>query len=101
MADKLYIEIKPDEILKTSFDDALSLLKSLIGETKFQQALNFEIKSPLVNQKSSDWLKSAKIVGINPRITKTYFGIIKYAMTFPEDAVHIMQIGRASCRERV
>lgn len=86
------INIMPNEAIEMSFNDSLELLKSVIGEDNFQNALKFKIKSPLSSQKSSDWIKTTKIIGINPRITKTYWGIVKYAMTFPEEGIHIMPL---------
>ena len=79
----------PQEYLKLSFEHSLELLENLIGKDKLHQALKFETKSPVTN---NNWHKTAKIIGINPRITKTFWGIVKYAMTFPENTIHIMPL---------
>ena len=92
MLNKSYVDILPEESLNLDFDISCKLLKELIGVNNFCKALKFEIKSPVRNIENSSWIKTAKIVGINPRIVKTYWGIIKYAMTFPENAVHIMPL---------
>lgn len=75
-----------------SFRQSFDVLKELIGEEKLTLAMEFKIKSPLAGLENTNWTKTAKIIGINPRITGTYWGIVKYAMTFPENAVHIMPL---------
>ena len=82
--EKSFYNLKPSECLKLSFEHSVGLLKELIGAENFELAKNFNIKSPLINEKNSEWIKRTKIIGINPRIVKTYWGIVKYAMTFPE-----------------
>ena len=86
---KNFVNITPQESLELDFEQSFKLLESLIGKDKLNQALKFEIESPATNK---GWHKTAKIVGINPRITKTFWGIVKYAMTFPENAIHLMPL---------
>lgn len=90
--EKSFYNLKPSECLKLSFEHSVGLLKELIGAENFELAKNFNIKSPLINEKNSEWIKRTKIIGINPRIVKTYWGIVKYAMTFPEKGIHLMPL---------
>ena len=89
---KTFYELKPTDCLKLSFEQSVELIKNLIGNNRFELAKKFQIKSPLIKEKNTQWLKETKIIGINPRITKTYWGIVKYAMTFPEQGIHIMPL---------
>lgn len=86
---KILNNLTPAESLNLDFRLSVELLKKLIGQDKFNRALKFETESPI---KNNNWHKTAKIVGINPRITKTFWGIVKYAMTFPENAIHLMPL---------
>ena len=87
-----YIAKTPDECLKLSFRHSLELIKDLIGNEQLEAAKKFQIPSPFQNEKNTDWAQTVKIIGINPRITKTYWGIVKYAMTFPENGIHLMPL---------
>lgn len=87
-----YIAKTPDECLKLSFRHSLELIKNIIGTEQLEAAKKFQIPSPFQNEKNTDWAQAVKIIGINPRITKTYWGIVKYAMTFPENGIHLMPL---------
>ncbi len=89
---KKFIKLTPKDSLDLDFKLSADYVIDLIGHENWQKALEFKIKSPLSNKKTTDWIKSSKIVGINPRITRTYWGIVKYALTFPENAIHIMPL---------
>ncbi len=85
-----YYAISPNDCLDLSFEQSFGMLKQILPETLLKTALDISKPYPVV--KNTNWSQSAKIVGINPRITKTYWGIVKYAMTFPENAIHIMPL---------
>ena len=87
-----YIKHTPDECLKLSFRHSMELLQNIIGKEKLEAAKKFKIPSPVKNKTNTDWAQTIKIIGINPRITKTYWGIVKYAMTFPENGIHLMPL---------
>ena len=87
-----FINNIPDECLKLGFRHSLELIKDLIGTEQLESAKKFQIPSPFQNEKNTDWAQTVKIIGINPRITKTYWGIVKYAMTFPENGIHLMPL---------
>lgn len=87
-----FINITPQDCLKLSFKQSMELLENLIGKEALKQALCLKAQSPLKNKATQHWFKTAKIIGINPRITKTFWGIVKYAMTFPEEAIHLMPL---------
>lgn len=96
MVNKKYHNSSPKDCLNMTFEQSLTLLEDLIGKEKLDRAFDIEQKfpSPLETAGivSTKWSHRAKIIGINPRITKTLWGIIKYAMTLPEDCVHIMPL---------
>jgi len=89
-----YTNITPKECLDLSFEQSFDMLKQILPESELKKAFDVTASypSPLVGHKNTKWSQTAKIIGINPRITGTYWGIIKYAMTFPENAVHIMPL---------
>lgn len=77
-----------------TYEKSVVVLKQKIGENIFNKAadINFVFPSPVSGYKNTDWCRTLKITGINPRITKTYWGIVKYAMSFPESGIHIMPL---------
>lgn len=85
-------KITPNECLELTFEHSLELLIQKIGHDTFELAKQSKIESPLFGKTNTEWTKCTKIIGINPRITKTYWGIVKYALTFPEESIHIMPI---------
>lgn len=96
---KKYIIEIPEIQIKKPLNVIFKELKNLLGLTEFEKALNLNnsYPSPVQNNQNSSWLKKSKIIGINPRIIKTYFNIVKYAMTFPEDTIHIMPLWEVGC----
>lgn len=84
--------LAPDECLELNFEKSVQMLQNLIGIEQLEAAKNFQIVSPLAGKKNTNWAQTLKIVGINPRITGTYWGIVKYAMTFPEQGIHLMPL---------
>jgi len=85
--------VLPEDSIKLNVPETLAKLEEIIGKEAVNNIMSGEqIDSPLkkVGEQNTDWLKKSKVVGINPRTVKTYFNIAKYAMTFPEDAVHIL-----------
>ena len=96
---KKYLCEKPNIQINKPLKRIFKELESIIGEKELHEALNCNknYHSPIANQKDSSWIKSAKIIGINPRIAGTYFNIVKYAMTFPEDSIHIMPLWEDGC----
>lgn len=89
------INIKnPIDCLNLNFEQSIDILKNIIGEIKVKQAFDISkfIKSPIADYTNTLWCKTIKIVGINPRIVKTYWGIVKYALSFPEQGIHLMPL---------
>lgn len=86
--------LNPDDCLKLSFKQSFEILKNKIGAENLNKALDINYKYPSVisGYKDTSWCKTLKITGINPRITKTFWGIVKYALTFPEEGIHIMPL---------
>ena len=93
-----YYEIKPQTALDWDFDTAYKALENLIGKRQTQEIFNGkQIASPHSKELNSEWLKQSKIIGINPRAIGTYFDIVKYAMTFPEDSIHLLPLFESGC----
>ncbi|MEI7475676.1 MAG: hypothetical protein WCK67_12950 [bacterium] len=89
-----FIPIPPEQSIKWTYQESLCHLNQLVDSDNINKAFDINkcYKSPVADKNNSAWFKKAKIIGINPRICKTYWGIVKYAMTFPEDSIHIMPL---------
>jgi hypothetical protein len=92
-------QLAPEQAVKLSFEEAIPLFQKLgafhRGELTVEQVMQMTLRgekvpSPVHHLTNSDWLKQAKIVGIHPRAIGTYPNMTKYAMTFPEETVHIL-----------
>lgn len=94
-----YIQEKPDIAINWSYKETIEKLKKIVEIRDLKMAFDISTKypSPVSNYKNSSWIKKAKIIGINPRIAGSYFNIVKYAMTFPEDTIHIMPLWEQGC----
>ena len=84
----------PIDCLNLNFRQSIEILKNKIGIEEFKKAIdiNYIYPSKISNFRNTSWTKTIKIVGINPRITKTFWGIVKYAFSLKEDAIHIMPL---------
>lgn len=89
-----FYSLTPKDCLNLSFEQSFDMLERLIGKDSLKKAMNISEKfpSPLKNNVDTKWCKTAKIIGINPRLVKSYWGIVKYAMTFPEECIHLMPL---------
>ncbi len=87
-----YLKISPKDVLSIDITTFKNILIDRLGRKIFHQVYQCDelIKSPVECFKNSDWFKKAKIVGVNPRITGSFLNIVKYALTFSENAIHIM-----------
>ena len=94
MMNNLLFNSSVEYCLKMTFEQSIQKLKGIIGNENFNKALNIEFSYPsfVSEYKDTSWAQSIKIIGVNPRITKTFFGIVKYAMSFPERGIHIMPL---------
>lgn len=92
--DQKFYNITLEDCLNIPFEQSFKMLEKLIPKRELELALDISkhYPSPLRNNKNTKWTQTAKIIGINPRITKTYWGIIKYAMIFPENCIHLMPL---------
>lgn len=94
-----YYKIKPQTALSWDFDETYKALEDLIGNRQLQEIFNGkQIESPHSEEKNSEWIKQSKIIGINPRAIGTYLDVIKYAMTFPEDSIHMLPLFEQGCQ---
>ena len=89
-----FYQLKPKDCLDISFEQSFAMLKKLLKPNVLDKAFDITTPypSPIEDKKDTRWCKTAKIIGINPRLTKTFWGIVKYAMTFPETCIHIMPL---------
>lgn len=88
-----YYKISPQTALNRNFDTTYRALENIIGKKLVYEIFNGkEIKGPHAGEANSEWFGQSKIIGINPRAIGSYFDIVKYAMTFPEDSIHIMPL---------
>ena len=94
-----FLNIKPDEIIEMNFQDSIRLLKQQLGEELFNKAFQIEtfIPSKKSNEQTSDWFKKTNIIEVNPRVLGTYWNIVKYALTFPEESINILSMFEAGC----
>jgi len=94
-----FVPILPQKAINMDYVQSLSLLETLVNKNDLLEALDISkfFPSPVCNETNTEWLKKSNIVGITPRITKTYWGIVKYAMTFPENAIHILPLFEPGC----
>ena len=84
----------PTDCLNLTFEQSVDILKNKIGQSKLNKAFNIDsfVKSPIADLNNTSWCKTLKIIGINPRIVKTYWGMVKYALSFPEQGIHLMPL---------
>lgn len=87
-------DLNPIGCLNMPFEQSIDFLKKYCGEETFKKAMDINSYFPSIVSQYTDtsWTKTLKMVGINPRITKTFWGIVKYAISFPENGIHIMPI---------
>ena len=83
-----------DDCLNMPFEQSFKMVENILGSETFKEALNINNHYPskLKNNKNTQWCKTLKIIGINPRITKTYWNTLLYALTFPEEGIHLMPL---------
>ena len=84
--------ISPNDILAIDCKTLKELLIDMLGDDTFHQAYqcDYLVKSLISSFKNSNWLKKSKIIGVNPRALGSFINIVKYALTFNENAIHIM-----------
>ncbi|MCA0236105.1 MAG: hypothetical protein LCH81_06960 [Bacteroidetes bacterium] len=85
----------PEDALRLPIEEVLGYLESLYGEalySAFDPAIL--IKGPVSGLKDTQWMKTAKTVGINVRTIGHFWNIIPYALTLPRmfNAIHILPI---------
>ncbi len=95
---KSFYPVMPQTAIRWQFGESLDYLAKLLpgGQRQLSQILEDrqDVPSPLAaaGVTSSKWLQESKIVGLNPRAIGTFWDIVKYAMTLPEDAIHILPL---------
>ena len=96
-----YYEVEPQTAQNWNFNEACERLKGLITEKEFNDIIyrNKTVLSPNSKEKNGYWLHQSKIIGVNPRAIGTYFDIVKYTMTFPEDSIHLLPLFEQGCNK--
>lgn len=86
----------PEQAISIPTKDILRLIETQYGQAELARALNpaNTIGSPLINKKSTDWIKSANLVGINVRTIHSFWNVVKYSLTLPkhQQAIHLLPI---------
>ncbi len=56
--------------------------------------LNLTVASPLFDQKSTNWMRRARTVGINVRTVGSFWKVVPYSLTLPaaQNAIHLLPI---------
>lgn len=82
------------DCLNMPFEQSFEIIKKQLGEEKFNKALNIKnlYPSKIEEKKDTKWCQTIKIIGINPRITKTYWNTLIYALSFHEEGIHLMPL---------
>lgn len=81
----------PQDLLKLSFDESVKALEDRLGSEQVAAIMAGQSpESPVAKEPSSQWLQRAKVAAVMPRVCGTYWGIVKYALGLPEDAIHIL-----------
>lgn len=88
------LEITPETASRLKLDDVMRFLSRSISAKDMACLKKGElIPSPVSQEKDTGWFEQIKMVGVSPRICKTYLGILKYALTLPKGtAVHLMPV---------
>lgn len=90
-----FLKTSPESALKMPFADIIRLLEQIFGAALYPAfEPDMTIASPLANQRSTDFLKTANTVGINIRTIRHFWKIIPYTLTLPraQNAIHILPI---------
>lgn len=86
----------PEIAIGLNVYESFQILQSRFGNENLLKALNPEnlFTSPVAGNLDGNWLKTAKMVGINIRTIGNFFNLIKYLLTTGSchDAIHILPI---------
>ena len=84
------------DIINLKPEQTFAILQARLGAEKVQAALKptETTDSPLKGTSSPDWIHNSGIVGVHPRICKTFLGMVNYAMTLPkwQDTLHLLPL---------
>ncbi len=89
------VGLMPSDAVKLSTPFVFFILEEKFGEGFYKSlSLIEKFKSPVHNQTNGEWLKRAKMVGVNVRTVQNFWNIIKYALTLPDiqNSVHLLPI---------
>ncbi|MFY7888582.1 MAG: hypothetical protein ACOVOW_06725 [Spirosomataceae bacterium] len=86
----------PEEAVHLPAYQVSYLLEKKWGQTAFYNALNPSntVESPVNAITTTDWLKKVNMVGINVRTIKSFWNVVKYALTIPDSqsSIHLLPI---------
>ncbi|MCC6463491.1 MAG: hypothetical protein IT260_23680, partial [Saprospiraceae bacterium] len=90
------LTLLPQEIQQFSVREILQILESQYGADAVFRAMDpaIHFESPVARQRDTQWLKTAKTVGINVRTIQHFWKIVPYALTLPhaQNAIHILPV---------
>ncbi len=99
--------VLPEQVVQLSGEETLQILRTRFGgvvdmalspmyaDPDHRPAeLPRALRSPVIEQPDSGWLKWTNMVGINVRTVGSFWNMIKYALTVPatQDSIHMMPI---------
>lgn len=92
----MLLGMSPEQALNLSDAQLFQFLEKSLGASRLKSLLAGEmIPGPKYAEKDGRWLQKSKMVGVHPRIPQTYLGILKYALTCPEEAFHFLPLNEA------
>lgn len=93
-----FLAVIPAVALGWNFEQTKTNLKKLVPNVD-EIFRGKEVEGPNTSKQNSSWMEQSKIIGINPRALGSYFDIVKYAMTFPEDSIHLLPMFEQGCNK--
>lgn len=100
----------PETAVQLSAAETVSILSSRLGKAvdvaldplytdpeNVPSDIPSSIRTPVADRPDGSWLKRANMVGINVRTVRSFWNIVKYALTLPaaQDSIHILPIWEA------
>lgn len=90
-----FAQMMPESVLQMPFGDIIRTLEQMLGNDLYHAFdPSVSVASPLAGQNNTNFLKTAKTVGINVRTIRHFWNIVPYVLTLPEaqNAIHILPV---------
>lgn len=85
----------PTEMLQKTVEEIVYLLEQHFGNALYPAFdPDVKVESPFSRHTNTNWIKTAKTVGINVRTVQNFWNLVPYTMTLPaaQNAIHILPI---------